>query len=55
MEGVKDNRELILITRKMSNHTKAQTHKCSNLQSASTLRGFGRVREALKRIIRSLE
>ena len=48
MEGVKDNKEL-LITTKVSNHTKAHTHKCSNLQSASTLRCFGRVRKALKR------
>ena len=48
MEGVKDNKELLLITTKVSNPPK---HKCSNLQSASTLRGFGRVGKALKRRI----
>ena len=41
--------KLLLITTKVSNHTKAHTYKCSNLQSASTLRGFGRSCKALKR------
>ena len=31
--------KLLLITTKVSNHTKAHTYKCSNLQSASTLGG----------------
>ena len=43
--------KLLLITTKVSNHTKAHTYKCRNLQSASTSRGFGRARKALKRRI----
>ena len=42
--------KLLLITMKVSNHTKAHTYKCS-VQSASTLCGFGRVHKALKRRI----
>ena len=49
MEGVKDNKELLLITTNVSNHTKAQMQQLT--VTASTLRGFGRVRKALKRRI----
>ena len=41
--------------KKKKKKKKAHTYKCSNLQSASTLRGFGRARKALKsRILPSI-